>query len=1163
MFELARISLHNWYLLEGRDLEVAGSVALVGQTGAGKSAIVDAIQTVMAGNNRNVIRLNSAAGEARDRHVLDYCLGCVTDVEEGKPQRSRAETILALTFANRETGQQAAFGLLLAADEEEPGGERTIHRFVVKGGEFRLADFIEVEPGGARYMPTHDALVQRMKERFGAGRDNLTFHASALAFVQEYLTAMRPRSSPDPQRFLRSFSNALAAREIKDPTDFIRRFVLDANPLNVRRVRESIATWRELQAEAARLGRMLRSAQDVRSRFVAWARHKVDVDGGTFLAAHAERLRLDIEGREAQRRKAALEEELSGFTARDAEIEDQAKRYQDENEQDVLLAAQSDGALRRKLIENEQREFRQARDTGSAQLTRILSPYLKALHLERIKDFLPAWTAEGVGAAAQLAALSPSGNPAGWAEHWTDLGRLSSRVAALTRAEDSLRPQEAAVTETLSDLRREAVGLDAQVKAAGEAGTLLSSQTLLLRQELGRRGIRAVALPDVVEVPDERWAFALEALLGAYREALLVPADRVDEAFGILYRNRGRLDGCRLINTRKTRSAQARLPAGSIAAAATTDDPDARGFIDAHVGRYVRADNEAELTRLDQGIMPDGKTSQGLGLRVFRERQPILGKTAQAAALEAAHTRRAELSEIIASTEQRQALLQGGLRLLASLLEAAPSAEIEAEGRRLDDAIKRLATLAEDARSMDEADGDGPNAAIRERNQLILAAKREQADLRRSASKLHEELGGLGRDMAGKIERVTQLTKLEAELSTLQGTDREARLVRLSGGEPIDRLRTRLENMLGLNYLGREAAELRKEEGAARERAADGRRHLDESRRRADGELRKYLNEFEPSNTLPVDADEAEKLFWSDGRVARIEAHELLPHTARLDEARAEMEHMLKEDLLAKLDERLQGVRRQLDLLNRRLAGHTFVGQTYAFRSRMNERLKPLAELARLVAADPKLGFDALGRLELAAPLRSALSHVERIVGSDEDATEIEDYRNYHEFELELRQGDEKPVAFSSVLGKLSGGQREAPYYVAIAASMVSVYYPGGKAGDTDGMGLVLFDEAFRKLDVRNTRALLDLFRGLGLQVVIAAPEANRATFLESVDTIVTVARQPGTADVYVEASRPGPKARAAMRAANPEHVGIEGFRAAADAVGGGTIAAKPATIPA
>lgn len=90
----------------------------------------------------------------------------------------------------------------------------------------------------------------------------------------------------------------------------------------------------------------------------------------------------------------------------------------------------------------------------------------------------------------------------------------------------------------------------------------------------------------------------------------------------------------------------------------------------------------------------------------------------------------------------------------------------------------------------------------------------------------------------------------------------------------------------------------------------EGGRQIPEALRRADGALRHYLSEVERGNPLPDDADEADKLRWIDRRFHRIEGHELRPHQDRLRSARDEMEHMLKEDLLAKLDERLQGARR-------------------------------------------------------------------------------------------------------------------------------------------------------------------------------------------------------------------------------------------------------------
>jgi len=96
-------------------------------------------------------------------------------------------------------------------------------------------------------------------------------------------------------------------------------------------------------------------------------------------------------------------------------------------------------------------------------------------------------------------------------------------------------------------------------------------------------------------------------------------------------------------------------------------------------------------------------------------------------------------------------------------------------------------------------------------------------------------------------------------------------------------------------------------------------------------------------------------------------------------------------------------------------------------------------------------------------------------------------------------------------------------------------------------MGLVAFDEAFNKLDIGNTQHLIELYRDLGLQLIIAAPEIHRATFLESVDCIISVTRIPNSDEVVVDAERIGPRARDEMASANPEHRGVEWFREALD----------------
>jgi uncharacterized protein YPO0396 len=126
---------------------------------------------------------------------------------------------------------------------------------------------------------------------------------------------------------------------------------------------------------------------------------------------------------------------------------------------------------------------------------------------------------------------------------------------------------------------------------------------------------------------------------------------------------------------------------------------------------------------------------------------------------------------------------------------------------------------------------------------------------------------------------------------------------------------------------------------------------------------------------------------------------------------------------------------------------------------------------------------------------------------------------------------------------KGSGGEAQAPFYVAMAASLSAAYFPGHMMGEPTGMGLAMFDEAFNKLDVPNTQALLNFYKDMGLQLMIAGPEDKRATFTEVLDTIIVVNKAPDGSGVYIDAEYPGELAKLGLASVNPDHGGVEAFR--------------------
>jgi uncharacterized protein YPO0396 len=195
-------------------------------------------------------------------------------------------------------------------------------------------------------------------------------------------------------------------------------------------------------------------------------------------------------------------------------------------------------------------------------------------------------------------------------------------------------------------------------------------------------------------------------------------------------------------------------------------------------------------------------------------------------------------------------------------------------------------------------------------------------------------------------------------------------------------------------------------------------------------------------------------------------------------------------------------------------------------------------ELAMRVGAS-----DGIEALEIEAELDEALIELDDLIAGKDGSALLADYRQYFTFEIVMTDGQGRRTSMSSRAVKGSGGEAQAPFYVAMAASLAAAYFPGHSTGRPTGMGLAMFDEAFNKLDVVNTQALLNFFTDMGLQLMIAGPEEKRAAYTEVLDTIVLVNKSLDGTSVLIDAEHPGARARAALGDINPDHVGVEAFR--------------------
>ncbi|WP_019646942.1 SbcC/MukB-like Walker B domain-containing protein [Novispirillum itersonii] len=1166
LYKATRFSAFNWYLVSAKDVDIRDATAFIGPTGSGKSSIEDGIQTVVCGGSHRHIHTNASASGKSGRKIIDYCLGyTIPKSDGGVPLRSQCETVLSVVFSAQHADgsvHHVSVGLALSARAED-SREVVLSRFIAPGYQFSVEDFKEQRDDGI-YVMRWDDLEKELKRRCPAVR---FYRNTAEKFVADMLAEMRTHGrQPDTRHFLHTFSNAVAFRPIFDPTQFVRSYILEPDPLDIERVRESILRWRSLAETVRLIEEKLKRIASVRAKYAEWGNLVI---GRAMDQWGQACVRVDKSKKELRR----LCGQMSAASAEMIRVEEAQKRLERElaaagSERDRLKAMLNDSGISGRLqqLEADRKILALRLAPVQAQDKTIRDLLRAAATLEAVSEFLPASARGAVAAAASAASLL--GKPGlGWLiEHAGAVADSLAKLRPLADLPSRLEPMVADRQAGLVDLRRQREALEENIARAAEGARPLSSHTVAFLRLLRAEDIDATVFCDVVDVTDADWQFAAESLLGLFREAVIVAPRHLTRANEILYANRNAqgLHKIRLVKTNRTDSAETDLDSDSLGAVLKTDNPHAQALICTHLGGVKRVETIADLNRAHRAIMRDGRATSGLAFSVNQDIVHILGR--QDASV--VQTLRDGLDRLAADTSRLTAeiaLLRQAQRFgetVATLdLDPRAAAETYDEIRRGESEIerRRQAVMSDEETAL-ITEIDAITNEIRQRRAEVEDAK--EAWKKAVAAKSKAEAA---------VERKREQMRLEVGLMRRAANGFAAR---------NEDLRTALQ------WAGDSAPpyfETRPHRGwpgdgfPARHDAfiadcATRLDHIDDrisragllARRMLDDYLRDYGIERPMADDSPYRVD----YNWVVLQHSKLQQNELREHRVRAEEAEREMYFTLKEDLLVNLNGRFQKLDIQLRSLNAQLRRHKFTGQFYSFRKKADPRFDRLRRLAIEVGSNPDKAQSIVANRSGDLVMQAAISELnEYLENTGGEGTE--DYRNYFTFDLYMHPANTEPdesieiddsevrkkglISLSGRATVGSGGEGQAPFYVAIAASMALAYYPGGHPhGEPSGMGLVLFDEAFNKLDIVTTQSLIQFFKDLGLQLILAAPEDKRPTFTEVLDCIVSVNRDPVRQEVYLDSEYPSDYARQQIAAINPDHIGLDGFRARMEAVASG-----------
>lgn len=132
---------------------------------------------------------------------------------------------------------------------------------------------------------------------------------------------------------------------------------------------------------------------------------------------------------------------------------------------------------------------------------------------------------------------------------------------------------------------------------------------------------------------------------------------------------------------------------------------------------------------------------------------------------------------------------------------------------------------------------------------------------------------------------------------------------------------------------------------------------------------------------------------------------------------------------------------------------------------------------------------------------------------SDDARSELEqnikiftDYTSYLKFDLNVTTPSGYKQRLSKTLGRKSGGETQTPFYISVLASFAQLYRLNSNSELDNSIRLIVFDEAFSKMDGLRVEESIKLLRAFKLQAIISAPSDKASVISRLVDrTICTV----------------------------------------------------------
>jgi hypothetical protein len=254
---LTRVLAINWYGFR-QILDVSNHTLIAGAFGTGKTALLDLMQYVLLGKHWRPNR--AAAGNARSRSLVSYCLCDTNTMRDGEPHYTRQScvSIIGLEFTWPAENSKAEL-------RRETWGVR--FEYSSPTAEPKHTYFLIPDRVTWSDLAPKDKLLDEESFRTWIRREYEIGSSQKCIFgrQEDYLAEMAtPRHLYfEPDQFQKTLAKAIAFEPEDSVEEFIRRFILEESPLDVRDVKAAQDAYRDTEARLP--ATILSASRDLRT----------------------------------------------------------------------------------------------------------------------------------------------------------------------------------------------------------------------------------------------------------------------------------------------------------------------------------------------------------------------------------------------------------------------------------------------------------------------------------------------------------------------------------------------------------------------------------------------------------------------------------------------------------------------------------------------------------------------------------------------------------------------------------------------------------------------------------------------------------------------------------------------------------------------------------